>query len=39
VDLNGDPKWVAKIMDLMDAVDNWIPIPARLTDTSFPYAC
>src|ERR1035437_10174119 len=28
--LNGDPKWVGKIMELMDAVDNYIPIPPRL---------
>ena len=33
--LNGDPKWVDKIMELMDAVDNWIPIPPRLTDLPF----
>jgi elongation factor Tu len=33
--LNGEPKWVDKIMDLMDAVDNWIPIPARLVDKPF----
>ncbi|WP_439881311.1 elongation factor Tu [Pontibacter sp. MBLB2868] len=33
--LNGDAKWVKTIEDLMDAVDNWIPIPARLTDLPF----
>jgi elongation factor Tu len=22
--LNNDPKWVAKIIELMEAVDNWI---------------
>jgi elongation factor Tu len=33
--LNGDPKWVAKIMELMDAVDNYIPIPPRLTELPF----
>ena len=33
--LNGDPKWVAKIMELMDAVDSYIPIPPRLTDLPF----
>ena len=27
--LNGDAKWVAKIMELMDAVDTYIPIPPR----------
>src|ERR1700743_3343698 len=29
--LNADPKWVGKIMELMDAVDSYIPIPPRLT--------
>jgi elongation factor Tu len=33
--LNGDPKWVGKIMELMDAVDSYIPIPPRLTDLPF----
>jgi len=33
--LNGDPKWVATIEALMDAVDSYIPIPARLTDLPF----
>jgi len=33
--LNGDPKWVEKIMDLMAAVDSYIPIPPRLTDLPF----
>jgi elongation factor Tu len=33
--LNGEPKWVQTVMDLMDAVDNWIPIPPRLTDQPF----
>jgi elongation factor Tu len=33
--LNGDAKWVPTIEALMDAVDNWIPIPARLTDLPF----
>src|ERR1700758_5106200 len=33
--LNGDPKWVEKIMELMDAVDSYIPIPPRLTDLPF----
>ena len=27
--LNGEPEWEAKIMELMDAVDSWIPIPPR----------
>jgi elongation factor Tu len=33
--LNGDPKWVEKIMELMDAVDTWIPIPPREVDKPF----
>jgi elongation factor Tu len=33
--LNGDPKWVGKIDELMDAVDNWIPLPPRATDKPF----
>jgi elongation factor Tu len=33
--LNGDPKWVAKIEELMDAVDNWIPVPPRATELPF----
>jgi elongation factor Tu len=33
--LNGDPKWVAKIMELMDAVDTYIPVPPRLTELPF----
>ncbi|WP_181304584.1 elongation factor Tu [Rufibacter sp. XAAS-G3-1] len=33
--LNGDAKWVKTIEELMDAVDNHIPIPARLTDLPF----
>ncbi len=33
--LNGDPAWVDKIMDLMNAVDTWIPIPPRLVDLPF----
>src|SRR5690242_16766984 len=33
--LNGDPTWVGKIMELMDAVDSYIPIPPRLTDLPF----
>jgi elongation factor Tu len=33
--LNGDPAWVDKIMDLMDAVDNFIPIPPREVDKPF----
>jgi elongation factor Tu len=33
--LNADPKWVGSIEELMDAVDNDIPIPPRLTDQPF----
>jgi elongation factor Tu len=33
--LNGDAKWVEKIMELMEAVDTWIPIPPREVDKPF----
>jgi len=33
--LNGDPKWVPTIMELMNAVDTYIPIPPRLKDLPF----
>jgi elongation factor Tu len=33
--LNNDPKWVGKIMELMDAVDSFIPIPPRLVELPF----
>ena len=33
--LNGEPQWVAKIEELMDAVDNFIPLPPRATDKPF----
>lgn len=33
--LNGEPKWVAKVEELMDAVDEYIPLPKRLTDKEF----
>ena len=33
--LNNDPKWVPKIMELMDAVDSFIPIPPRLIELPF----
>lgn len=33
--LNGEPKWVAKVEELMDAVDEYIPLPKRLTDKDF----
>ena len=33
--LEGDPKYVQAIYDLMDAVDEWIPTPERDTDKPF----
>jgi len=33
--LNNDPKWVATILELMEAVDNWVPVPPRLVDQPF----
>jgi len=33
--LNKDPKWMEKIMELMDAVDTYIPIPPREKDKPF----
>jgi elongation factor Tu len=33
--LEGDAKWVDKIMDLMNAVDEYIPIPPRAVDKEF----
>ena len=33
--LNGEPVWEEKIMELMDAVDNWIPLPPRDIDKPF----
>ncbi len=33
--LNGDPKWEAKIQELMDTVDSYIPTPER--DNSKPF--
>ena len=33
--LEGDPEWVAKIDELMDAVDTWIPTPERDTEKPF----
>ncbi|WP_333820437.1 elongation factor Tu [Ohtaekwangia sp.] len=33
--LNGEPKWVAKVEELMDAVDTFIPLPVRLIDKDF----
>ena len=33
--LNGEEKWEDKIMELMDAVDSWIPIPPREVEKDF----
>ncbi len=33
--MNGEAKWEEKIMELMDAVDNWIPLPPRDIDKPF----
>ena len=33
--LNGDPKWEEKVMELMEAVDTWIPLPPRDIDKPF----
>jgi len=33
--LNGEAKWVEKVEELMNAVDEFIPIPVRLVDKDF----
>ncbi|MDY4882638.1 MAG: elongation factor Tu [Muribaculaceae bacterium] len=33
--LNGEPKWEEKVMELMEAVDTWIPLPPRDIDKPF----
>ena len=33
--IQGDPKWVAKVEELMDIVDDYIPDPVRETDKPF----
>ncbi|MCH7323572.1 elongation factor Tu [Solibacillus sp. FSL H8-0523] len=33
--LEGEPEWEAKIIELMDAVDSYIPTPERQTDKPF----
>jgi elongation factor Tu len=33
--LNGEAKWEDKVMELMEAVDTWIPIPPRDVDKPF----
>jgi elongation factor Tu len=33
--LNGEPEWEEKVMELMNAVDAWIPLPPRDVDKPF----
>ena len=33
--LNGDAKWEGKLLELMEAVDSYIPTPVRVTDKPF----
>ena len=33
--LNGEPEWVAKVEELMDSVDSYIPTPERAVDKPF----
>ncbi len=33
--LNGEDKWEQKVLELMEAVDNWIELPARDVDKPF----
>ncbi|MGN0028185.1 MAG: elongation factor Tu [Marinilabiliaceae bacterium] len=33
--LNGEPQWEDKVMELMNAVDEWIPTPVRDTEKPF----
>ncbi|MBR1627128.1 MAG: elongation factor Tu [Bacteroidales bacterium] len=33
--LNGEKEWEDKVMELMDAVDTWIPLPQRDVDKDF----
>ena len=33
--MNGEAKWEDKVMELMDAVDSWIPLPPRDVDKPF----
>ena len=33
--LNGEPQWEDKVLELMEAVDSWIPTPTRDTDKPF----
>jgi len=33
--MNGEPKWEDKVLELMEAVDTWIPLPPRDVDKPF----
>ena len=33
--LNGDSQWEQKVLELMEAVDTWIPLPPRAVDKPF----
>ena len=33
--LEGDPVWAARIIDLLDAIDAYVPVPPRLLDRPF----
>jgi translation elongation factor TU len=33
--LEGDPRWVARIDDLLDAIDAYVPVPVRVVDGPF----
>jgi elongation factor Tu len=33
--MNGEPQWEEKVMELMNAVDEWIPVPIRDKDKPF----
>jgi elongation factor Tu len=33
--MNGEPQWEEKVLELMDAVDSWIPLPQRDKDKPF----
>ena len=33
--LNGDPKWEAKVLELLEVLDNYIPTPQRIVDKPF----
>ena len=33
--LNGDPQWEQRVLELMEAVDTWIPLPPRAVDKPF----